>query len=339
MDQNEEIENAEGSILDAINAGIADAGGGESAEPEGSDDDGAGGTGGSEGQEGEVSSEGEAEPQGKAAAGGAEGAAEDPINDPIPDDLKDRTRTRMQQLIETAKTTTAELEEVRGQFDQVMAAITETGATPEQFDAMLNMVKGLNSGDEAGWRGALEILEATRRDVMARLGIAETPGGDKLPDDLQDLVDIGHLTAEEAKVLHGVRTKREAPKPPAAPAAPAAPQPDQQWRQVVDQARHTVATMQSALKAADPGYAAKIDRLRADGFTQRLAKIEPQKWGETFQAAYAEVTATMERERAEAAKRQNPLPGGAKHAAGAAPEPKTLEEAVMQGILAAGGRR
>jgi polyhydroxyalkanoate synthesis regulator phasin len=255
---------------------------------------------------------------------------EDHITDPIPDDVKDRTRTRMEKLLESTKAAKSEARVAQGELNQLVGAIQQTGATPEQFGTMLEMLAGLNSGHEEGQRAALQVIEQTRLELRQALGLEDdqpaTQAG--LPDDLQDLVDIGHLTEQEAKTLANLRNPQ-----PAQPAQPAQPI-RSDLQQAIEQANLVVNAKQTAMKSADPQYAEKIAKLKEDGFTQRLQKMHPSRWADAFQKEYDALTKRMKAEAARNAA-PDPLRGGNRNAAGTVAEPQSMEEAVDLGIMQA----
>src|SRR5690606_21079220 len=88
------------------------------------------------------------DPAGKEPKEGASSANEpepDPVNDPIPDDIKGRTRERMQGLITSVKDTATERDKYKAERDEILAAIADTGASPELFGDTMAFLKHLHS--------------------------------------------------------------------------------------------------------------------------------------------------------------------------------------------------
>src|SRR6478735_4230429 len=103
----------------------------------------------------------------------------DPVNDPIPPNAKPETRERIQTLVDTVKSTNAELGQVRSDFDNLMAPITESGASFEQFRESMTLLKNINSPHQHEQMQALQFLQTAVGELSARLGQVP-PGTDPL---------------------------------------------------------------------------------------------------------------------------------------------------------------
>lgn len=106
-----------------------------------------------------------------------------------------RGQERIKQVFAEKK----QLETDIGEFRQL---INDTGMKPEEFAQSLEFGRLVNSGTEADTRVALEMLEAQRTALYAKLGV-EAPGVDLLTDhkDLQEQVANLEITRERAVEL------------------------------------------------------------------------------------------------------------------------------------------
>lgn len=106
-----------------------------------------------------------------------------------------RGQERIKQVFAEKK----QLETDIGEFRQL---INDTGMKPEEFAQTLEFGRLVNSGAEADTRVALEMLEAQRTALYAKLGV-EAPGVDLLTDhkDLQEQVSNLEITRERAVEL------------------------------------------------------------------------------------------------------------------------------------------
>ena len=107
----------------------------------------------------------------------------------------ERGRERIKKVFEEKK----QLETDIGEFREL---INSTGMKPEEFAQSLEFGRLVNSGTEADTRVALEMLEAQRTALYAKLGV-EAPGVDLLTDhpDLQKQVTDLEITRERAVEL------------------------------------------------------------------------------------------------------------------------------------------
>lgn len=303
----------------------ADAGTDEGADdeslPEGGDaglgdDEGDGGDGDAEGDEspesGDGDEEGEGEgdaaetPEAKAAAEAAaataaaakkgeksgekagEKKAPDAINDPIPKDLKQETRQRMQTLIETAKTVTAERDKITGDFNMLVGGLQGAGVSPEQYGETLSWLAMFNSGDPKQQGQALDLIEGIADRLATLLGRERTVN-DPLKDhpDLQQAVTNRQTTKEiamevarnrNAKKFQGELTTN----------ANAEQQRQNEAAQVTQQARTDLSTLETTLRATDPQYERKKAML-VPVLKPVFKSLHPSQWKQAFQTAYANV--------------------------------------------------
>lgn len=290
--------------------------------------------------------EGESE-EGKTPAVGADGkpvakapAAKDPVNDPIPAGLKKETQERMVSLIDTAKKLTAERDQVRGQYEEIMGYIQESRATPEQYGQALEYLSWVNSGDPAKLDKCIQFMQ-TELIALCKIAGKPVPGVDLLsehPDLAQEVADgaISRQRAEEIAAARGnqqVRTNH---------ARYTSEQDAQQ--QLIAHGRSELNKLEAELQANDPHYAYKKGIL-VESLKGVFAQVDPRKWRSTFKAAYdrlpnpAPAAKPTPRTVASTPGSKQPAnqplrarnPAGGQQAA-----PKSLFDAVSQGIANAG---
>jgi hypothetical protein len=262
--------------------------------------------------------------------------AADPINDPIPATAKPETRERIQTLVDTVKATSTERDALRTDLELLTAPITEAGATLEQFQESMNLLKLINSPMQHEQAQALEYLEGAAAALAQRLG--RVPAGtDPLTgqDDLIQRVNARTLSRQDAEEIAASRR---------AQAATQQFQRDQQQRSQQTQAQQqqvqagqtAVRAVEETLQATDPQYAAKIAVLRADtAFVQQLRTLPPGQWAAAFAQKYREVkiAAPAPAPAPAPAAARSPSPLRAKNPAGnTAKPPGTMLEAVKGAI-------
>jgi hypothetical protein len=288
---------------DAVIAGDDDAegdvGADESEVPSDDDADEEGdGEGGEEGgdEEGEEGAEDDAAetPEAKAAAkalADAEAAKKgekkppDAINDPIPKDLKQETRQRMQTLIETAKTVTAERDKITSDFNMIVGGLQNAGVSPEQYGETLSWLAMFNSGDPVQQAKALDLVEGIADRLATLLGRERTVN-DPLKDhpDLQQA--ITNRTATREIALEVART-RNAKKFQGELATNASAEAQRQTaaQQELQQARTGLTTLETTLRATDPQYERK-KALLVPVLKPVFKSLPPSQWGAAFKMAY-----------------------------------------------------
>lgn len=103
---------------------------------------------------------------------------------------------------ERIKQVFAEKKQLETDIGEFRELINSTGMKPEEFAQSLEFGRLVNSGTEADTRVALEMLEAQRTALYAKLGV-EAPGVDLLTDhpDLQKQVTDLEITRERAVEL------------------------------------------------------------------------------------------------------------------------------------------
>ena len=268
----------------------------------------------------------------------------DPVNDPIPDEVKGRTRERMQSLITAVKEKDQMIETQHQLFD----SIKSTGASPEEFGAMLGYMRWVHSDKPEDLKQAKELLLSELRGISLKLGEA-APGVNFLAEhpDLQEQVNNGQIlqSAAEEIAIHRTRTKNETERRTA-----------DQEREAATQAANTERTnaiaeldgLGKTLNETDPDFAVKHAILKP--VLASLGQLPPKQWKAAFTQAYKAIDA--EEIAAYKARRAAPAAGAAKPGqkvvqgqplrankvptGGQNRQPTSLLDAVSAGIDAAG---
>jgi hypothetical protein len=187
----------------------------------------------------------------------AEPKKPDPLNDPIPKELKKDTQERIRTLIDTAKTVTAERDELKTNFDFMVNGIQATGATPAQYGETLSWLALFNSGDPKQQEKALELVENVAERLATLLG-KERAIGDPLGAhaDLKEAVRTGKLTPEFAKEIARTRNGQQFRTELTTSATQEQQRQQQAQREEAD-GRKALTELEQTLIASDPDYARK----------------------------------------------------------------------------------
>lgn len=208
----------------------------------------------------------------------------DPVNDPIPEEVKGRTRERMQSLIATVK----QKDEQIGIQHQLVDSISNTGATPEEFGAMLGYMRWVHSDKPEDLKQARELLMSELEGISLKLGEA-APGINflaKYPD-LQSKVDNGQITTEDAQEMALYRTRTAN-----AEAQRTAVQTRESTAAAATTERNSAIaelnTLGTSLQSTDADYAIKHEMLKP--ILNALGQLPPTKWKAAFTQAYKAIT-------------------------------------------------
>ena len=267
----------------------------------------------------------------------------DAVDAPIPDEIKGRTRERMQELIETVKAQRV----IAEQHESLFGAITATGATPDEFAAMISYLGASHSNDPARLEAAYKLLQAELRGISIRLG-KPVPEVNLLTDkdnaDLVEEVKAGKLTAARAHEIALGRAAKAAETAASKRNSDAKRAKDEDSA-AVTQGRADLDRLDGELRERD-GEAvflrkANIVIKQLDPLFQRL---NPANWYEVFKQTYEALPDPGEVKPAAAVARPQVKPAGAPRAlpqrptgtpAGSAPAsagPKNALEAINQAL-------
>ena len=242
---------------------------------------------------GEPGSEGDAgSPPAKAETPADDGSPADPDKDEKPSDqfgeLPEGTKKETAERFDTMKgkfdEQAGELDRVTGQNDKWMEAITNTGATPEQYAQSLDYLRDINIGTPESLARAYATMEAELKVVGEALG-REAPGGaDPLAghEDLQKKVDEGYLDRADALEIAGARAvtvlntennRRTDER--------------HESQNAQDSGLKDIETLGGTLRAANATeFAAKAPYLRSIIKSVTMSGSDPSQWAARIQEAY-----------------------------------------------------
>lgn len=283
--------------------------------------------------EGEQKPEAKKEPtaEEKAAADAAAAAAKpkDPVNDPLPNALKKETKERMESLITTVKTVTADRDRVMAEQKEFMSHIEATGATPQQYSQSLQIMGMLNSGEPVKVKQAISVLQQIIA-ANARVVGEPIPGVDMLSGhaDLQEAVADGSISQKHAEELAAARERNNHQQTQSAQQQQATQQ-QQQWEREVAAGKQALTELGNRLMA-DPEFAAKRAIL-VPALQATFAKSNPATWAATFEAAYKNLKLPAPVRQKTVVPANQPLRGKA-GAGGVVKSPGSMLEALNQGL-------
>lgn len=211
----------------------------------------------------------------------------DHVNDPIPPQVSERTRERITSLVSTVKDLTA----VNENQGAIIASIQETGATPEEFGAMITYMRYMHSDKATDLEEAYKMLQGGLRTVSMKLG-RSLPEADALEghQDLIDAVANGHTTAKIAEEVAVARNRARA-----SAASNQAMTTASQTEAAATQERTTAITdlngIGDHLQKTDPNYAAKREAIEP-ALMAAFKHMRPSLWKQAFNEAYAACKAT-----------------------------------------------
>lgn len=290
----------EGSNHEADSQATADEGveGGEQGDGEGGSPAGepaVGAEGEPAGEPGAPSAGGEDQ----AAAGPAKPAAPAPeltpeqklekaLNDPLPNALKAGTKERIQLLSSKVRETTTKLDEMTRDRNDMLQAVIDTGASPQQYSGMLGYLRLVNGGPSEREQ-ALQMMQQEVAALAISLGKV-VPGVNFLEghNDLIAEVGSGRLSNERAMEIAASRARQ---------AYEARTASENSQRQRVDaNSQRAIAAGKAALTAveaelrSDQNYTAK-KAILVTALKPVFATIPPAQWADTFRRAYAALPA------------------------------------------------
>ena len=351
----------EKTVMDEVNAALGDVLAPESETPESetpeneeqeiseSEGDADGDSGDTDGGE-ETDEEGEeGEPEAKVGPNGerernADGTwkkteaakpAKDPINDPIPENLKKDTSERIRSLIDTAKTVTAERDQLKTDFDYLVKGVESTGTTPAQYGETLSWLALFNSRDPAQQEKALELVESVAERLATLLGKERTVGDPlKAHADLAEAVRTGKLTVEYAKEIARTRNGQQF-RTELTTTATQAQQAQEAAATELATARADLTALENTLKDSDPLYAAK-KAILVPALQPVFAIIPPKQWKQKFQEAYRNVQVNAPAAKPNAAPKNQPLRAGKQPAGGQTKQASSMLEAISGALSGMG---
>lgn len=267
----------------------------------------------------------------------------DHLNDPVPKNAKPETAERITSLVgmvkerdEKLETATTELTTTKADLDLLLAPINDAGASLEQFNESMNLLKLINSPHQHEQMQALEYLQGAASTLAERLGQVP-PGADPLAGfpDLQAQVQANpamRKMAEEA--ARGRRFQASTQQFQQSQAQRT--QQTQAQQRAVQEGQSAVREVEEGFKAIDPQYPAKVAALRADkAFMDSMRRMNPAQWASEFSKKYRTIKVAAA-PAAAAPAANGPAPLRSKNPAGGqAKPPSSALEAVRQAVGAA----
>jgi hypothetical protein len=257
----------------------------------------------------------------------------DPINDPIPENLKKDTSDRIRSLIDTAKSVTAERDQIKTDFDYLVHGVEATGTTPAQYGETLSWLSLFNSRDPAQQEKALELVESVAERLATLLGKERTVNDPlKAHVDLQEAVRTKQLTPEYAKEI--ARTRNGQTFRQELNTTATKEQQDQEAAAVeLSTARAALSELEKTLQASDPSYAAKkailvpaLKPLFMKGQDGQYV-VRPSQWKQKFTEAYRNIRIGAPAAKSKIPTNQ-PLRAGRQPAGGQSKQPGSMLEAI-----------
>jgi hypothetical protein len=258
------------------------------------------------------------------------------FQEPTAEELKAYTpkaQDRIRELVQRGKQFQAERDALRGeletlqplarQFQDVQGFIAESRISEGEFGQLLTAGAALKRGDFNSF------LQAVRPYVQ----YAEEAMGVRLPDDLRQQVDNGLMPEDAAREL--VRSRHQANIATAQVQELSQTQAVERQQAAATSIRTAVATWETGVQARDPDYGAKqaaVQRYAQALIAEHGAPRSPQEALSLAEKALDEVNKTF------TAFRPAPKPtlrvptGGQTPTNALAPEPKSLMDAVLQGL-------
>lgn len=232
----------------------------------------------------------------------------DPINDPLPKDMKQETRARVEKLIEIAKTEREEKAQVQQSLDTLVGVVQATGSTPEQYGELLSWMGLFNSQEPAQKEKALELAQNVVERLSTMLG---KPVNYNNPitghADLIAEMQANKLTPQRAMEIAIQRNQQKLNGDMQQHQQGQLDQ-KQQLEQAQDQAKTALTALGESLKATDPQYQEKKDRI-LPALRVAFESVHPSQWKGMFERAYRNVVLPKAAAPAAVVPRNQPLRG------------------------------
>jgi hypothetical protein len=260
--------------------------------------------------------------------GGKEPPAEpDHVNDAIPEWIKGKTRARMESLVGSVKSTTAERDKYRSERDELIGAIRDTGADVDTVGRTFEVLRQMHSKSPEERRQASKWLRSAADKLAEEIGDV-VPGTDVLSKypDLKQRVEAGDITAELAAELAAGRNAKAAGEARSLQDRQTTEQ--QQQHQAAVTAGATALNALEAQLKADPDYERK-KAIILPGLLAVRETVHPSKWAAMFRAQYEKVVLPKA---ANGALPAEPLRGRQPAGGGGERQPGSALEAMERGL-------
>lgn len=253
---------------------------------------------------------------------------EDPSREEL-DRYHSRTRKRIEKLLEQRNHARAEVEALRGEAavaQSVREYLQKNDIAKEDFAVLLDLGAALRRGD---W-------QTFYAGVRPYMQVAEEALGLRLPADLQQRVQQGHLTTEAARQFSQERYARQMAEANAQRNAAYVQSREVQERVAYAQTAiaDAVTQWENQVRQSDPDYGLKQDAVKNLLWAvvrEQGAPRSPEHAVEIAKEAYRRAT-DMTSRFAPKPRATAPVPSSIHRSTGAAAEPKSLMEAAMLGL-------
>lgn len=232
------------------------------------------------------------------------------------------------------KETSTKVESLQRDRDDLVNAIVETKATPEQYVQTLEYLKLVNSPNRADREEALNFMVREMSNLARALG-KPVPGVNMLEghQDLIDEVSTGRLSPERAVEIAASRSAAQHELRVGHEQREAAER-QQAEQRARAQGVQSLNALGAQLKAANPAVYEAKRRVLVESLKPVFAQIPPSQWAATFKRAYDNLPtpAVPPPPPPPPVVPQNTPLRASNPAGGAAPTPKTMLEAIELGI-------
>ncbi|HFE45912.1 MAG TPA: hypothetical protein ENJ18_10555 [Nannocystis exedens] len=258
----------------------------------------------------------------------------------MPEGLNEKTQERFQKMVTSLKEQAEEIntlrqsaEQMRQDMEGYREVIKYSGATPEEFNQLIQFSHLSKSGEPEQLKQALQILEGVRTQILTTLG-EERPDFDPLDayPDLKKQVDEFDITREAALELARLRAQQQRAQQAQQQAMQPAGQEtsaEASMEQRIQQGAQAVQEAVAAWEAENIDYQAYHPKLMERA--QEIAKnYPPEQWAETLKLYYDALKEAGAVRQPPQKKTTRPLrPQGA---GGGKAEPKDLADAIGQAL-------
>ena len=223
----------------------------------------------------------------------------DPLTDPIPNALKPATKERIRTLVDRTKTAETSLTKVTEERNELIKAITDTGATPEQYAGVLDYLELVNSNDQNKLKKAANFM-IRELAALSRVGGFRIPGvtsysGHK---DLEEAVAAGKIATELAEELAANRAAT-AHQGRVGAAQAQETEARRRYQEADTKARADMNTLEAQF-ARDPLYKEKkplivemLNEMIKGDAQQGVPPLHPSKWAATYKRIYETLPKTL----------------------------------------------
>lgn len=254
--------------------------------------------------------------------------AEDPSKEEL-DRYHSRTRKRIEKLLDQRNQARAEIDSLKAAAEignGFRNYLQQNDISKEDLGVLLDLGAALRKGD----------LHTFYEGITPYVRLAEEALGIRIPSDLQQHVQHGHMTNEAASVMSRERYARLLAEQQAAQLREA--QQTQQTQAYVAQVQNAIANSvtqwEATIRQSDPDYGLKQDAVKSLIWAvvqERGAPQSPEHAVEIAKEAYNRANRMVSQWQPKP-KPTSPAPSSVHRSTGATAEPKSLMEAALLGL-------